>query len=89
MMKNPHPIVNDFEQLALTPPPVLRLSLHIGIMRDADHVQAQLELWDESGSELLAMESWPHFDLASTDERMRIVGRRLTEMIRQHTGPFA
>lgn len=63
--------VNDWAQLALIPPPVVVVHLRIGVMVDADHVQAQVEVCDETTGELIAMESWPHVGLDRADRLIR------------------
>jgi len=77
-----------WEQLSFEPPPVLHVTLQVGIMSAEDHVQAQIEVRDATSNVLLALCSWPHFGLADTEERMREVGRELTRVIRDATGPF-
>lgn len=78
----------NIEQPALFPPPVVEISLRIGIVSDVEHVQAQIEVRSGTDGQLLAMQAWPHFEMSATEDRMREIGRSLTAIVREHTGPF-
>lgn len=84
-----HDAPTEWTQLSLEPPPVLRVTLDVGIIHAADHVQVQIEVRDETSNELISLVSWPHFALSDFDHRFRDIGRKLTEVLREHTGPFA
>jgi len=47
-------------QLPLIPPEVVEIRLTIGVVQSDDHCQFQIEAWDASGNELIAMRSHPH-----------------------------
>jgi hypothetical protein len=87
-MKNLENSVKDWTQQALFPAPVVRISLHVGIMREAGHAQIQLEVWDESGSELVGMSSRPHLDLRDLPDYLRTSVRELSRLVNEVTGPF-
>lgn len=77
-----------WEQLTITPPAVVELTLRIGLVVDAEHAQAQLEVRSATDGTLIAMSSWPHIPFHVFDERMREVGSELTRLLREYTGPF-
>lgn len=80
--------VNDWTQLALLPPVAIEITLRVGVHQQSEHVQAQIEVRDATTGDLLGMQSWPHFDLCTVDDRMREVGREFTAVLDHHTSPF-
>lgn len=79
---------SKWAQLSMLPPPVVEITLKVGVIRTEDHVQAQIEVIDATTGGLIGLVSWPHFSLPDFEERMREIGQSLTETLREHTGPF-
>lgn len=77
-----------WSQLSMLPPPVVEICFKVGVIRDENHVQAQIEVTDATTGGLIGLVSWPHFSLPDFEERMREIGTVLTETLREHTGPF-
>lgn len=87
-MKDPRSGVNAWSQPALIAPPAVTVHLRIGVMGDANHVQAMVEVVDETTGDLLAMESWPHRDLERADGLIRMAALRAINLALDYVPPF-
>lgn len=88
-MRNQPELVNTPAQGTLLRPSVVEITLRIGIVYSSEHCQAELEVRSATDDVLLELMSWPHFPLDRVDAKWRAIGRTLTEVIRDHTGPFS
>jgi hypothetical protein len=78
----------DWYQAALTSPTVLELNIRIGVIPDADHLQALVELKDPTTGILLGQWSRPHAPLR---EQGDVIGWALQQALLalgDHTEPF-
>nr|CRY97792.1 hypothetical protein [uncultured prokaryote] len=87
-MTTPNPSVNGWEQLSMLQPDVIEVILKVGIMHADNHCQAQIEVYDRSGEQLLAMQSRPHFRLEDADKEVTAILRDARKAILGFTGPF-
>lgn len=85
-MVDRHP---EVPQPALFRPPVLTLTLTVGIVHESEHAQAQIEVRSATDHVLLELVSWPHMPLSELEERFREIGRVWTAVLREHSGPFS
>lgn len=87
-MNTPVEPVNGWEQLTLDPPFAYEIVLKIGIVREADHVQFQLEVRDPSTKLTLALSSRPHTSLHGAETEVHEwcgdTARRALDLL----GPF-
>ena len=67
-------------------PPVVEITLRVGIVLDTDHGQWQLEVRNPITNELLAMESCHHFPSAMLGPQASRMTLRLVKAIRDAWG---
>lgn len=80
--------VNGWAQQTLESPEVIEITLKLGVMVRADHVQAQVEVRDPSTGLLLAMVSWPHADMSSAAYAFEVAIGEVYKILYDLTGPF-
>lgn len=56
-------MTDDFYQQAFMPPRVVEVVARIGVIVDADHAQAQIEVWEPATKVQLALRSLPHYPM--------------------------
>lgn len=88
-MNFPTDSVKHPAQLPMFQPDVIEVTMRVGVVHSAGHMQAQIEVRDPISGELLGMESWPHFELSSVDVMIIEVFRELAQVITHHCGPFS
>jgi hypothetical protein len=67
-------------------PPVIEVTLRVGIVTESDHGQWLLEVRNPVSNELLSMESCPHFPSASLGPQASRMTLRLVKAIRDAWG---
>lgn len=80
--------VKSWEQLSLTGDEVYEITARIGIVRDAAHVQYQLELRNPVTDELIELWSLPARHPETLDKDCAALGRELSRIMWERTGPF-
>jgi len=88
MPRKVNPPSVQWVQLSIEPPPVIEISLKVGIVPSAEHAQIQIEAHDVTHGDLIAMTSWPHVDLWSLDTRLPDALAELLELVAGFSGPF-
>ncbi len=88
-MNFPAQPVKAWTQPQLVPDDVLEITLKIGFVHSAEHGQALIEVRGQPSGDLLEMFSMHHFPLSETEARIREVGRELTRIVRERSGPFS
>jgi hypothetical protein len=87
-MKNPQESVKSWTQSTLVSPPVLKIVCSFGVMVEADHVQAQVEVWDETGSNLLALTASPHRAMCDAPDLLDAIVGTFVAAVRDVIEPF-
>lgn len=75
-------------QLSIEPPPVIEISLKVGLVPSSEHAQIQLEARDATRGELIAMTSWPHVDMWTLEARLKDALVELEVLVAGYAGPF-
>lgn len=76
-------------QPALFLPDAIELVWRVGVVRESDHLQMQLEARSATDSELLALISSPHRSLSRTSSELRSMATRWNRMVTEVTSPFS
>lgn len=75
--------------LDLGPPPALRLLLEVLLDPQEETAVISIEVRTFPTRELIALHSGGPIPFANIDSRIRDIGKTFTELLRDHTGPFA
>lgn len=80
--------VTDWYQQHLTPPAVTEVNVRYGVIPDADHVQALVEVKDPTTGVLVGQWSYPHATMRDLQTVLDWVTRRAKEAIEGVVEPF-
>ena len=75
-------------QLSLLDPDVFEITLRIGVVPEADHLQWQLDVRDPSSSALLGMVSSPAQSASRWQNAVTAIERELREKLGHRIDPF-
>lgn len=87
MHDTPH-TVNGWDQLSLFGDDAYEVVLRIGIVRDANHIQYQVEARNVATDDLLNLWSAPYRDLSNYDADIVQARHELNRVLWALTGPF-
>lgn len=87
-MRRPDEPSQAWRQLTFTPPVAVSVKMRVGVVPGSDHVQCQVEAWDETNGQLIAMESWPSVGLDAADRVIRKAAARAVELSLDYVPPF-
>jgi hypothetical protein len=77
-----------WKQLSLVPPPVVTVTLRVGVWTSTGDLHLQLEAQDETGDELLAMIAWPSRPSCDAATALEIAIDNLRALVEDYRGPF-
>lgn len=77
-----------WKQLSLVPPPVVTVTLRVGVWTSSGDVHLQLEAQDETSDELLAMIAWPSRPSRDAATALEIAIDNLRALVEDYRGPF-
>jgi hypothetical protein len=83
-----HGKVNSWKQESLLPPPVVKVLLKVGVWTETGDVLAQVEAYDETSGDLLAMIAWPTSDVRSVSQTLAEAVSNVLALINEYRGPF-
>ncbi len=78
----------DGAQLALLPPDALELTLKVGVVPGADHVQSYWEIRDATSGDLLAAGSHPHSTMRACPGELLVAAREAMRALDDLVSPF-
>lgn len=78
----------EWEQLSLLREEVVEVTLRLGFVVQADHMQWQITVRDPSAGALLGMLSSPATSAARWERQLITINSQLSEIIRNHVDPF-
>lgn len=80
--------VNGWEQLTMTQPEVVEITLRVGLVPREDHCQIMLEWRDPRTDKLLGCETRPHVGLGQMDDAIANAVDRLLSVSARFAQPF-